>query len=269
MNNTRAFTLALVIAGISVFMVYTYIEDQKSGIIKTYGREGTVVIAKADINEFELIDDSKVTTKTVPQNFLPPGHFKTIKEVENTIATVPILKNEIITKPRVTYPGAQTGLSRQVSSGRRAIAITVNEKTAVGQLIKPGDRIDLLARMDFAGGRKDLEKMKTILQDVLVLSTGYNMTNSLPLVGIANEKEIRKMNLNTYTRYNTVVLELDPFQAQKLAFVLASLDPNPYLILRNNSDKKILRLPATKIFDVLGEDANEAKEFFLEKYKKK
>lgn len=90
--NTRAFTLALVIAGIAVFMVYTYIEDQRSALISRYGTEISVVVAKRDIKELELLDDTKVAIKTFPKNFASPGSFSTIKGIENTMATVPIMK---------------------------------------------------------------------------------------------------------------------------------------------------------------------------------
>lgn len=265
--NTRALTLALVIAGLAMMMVYTYIEDQKNAMIKEYGTQSSVVVAKNDIQELDLIDDSKVEVKTVPANFLSPGHFKTIKELENTIATVPIIKGEQITKPRVTYPGIKTGLSRQVSVGKRAVAINVNEKDAVGRLIKPGDRVDVLAAIDISqGSRRDLQKTRTFLQDVLVLSTGMSMTNSIPMYGVETPKVIRTMNLNTYTTYNTITLELDPYDVQKLAFMQAYGSSNLSLSLRNNSDKEPVRLRATQIYDVLGDDASEAKSFFTEKY---
>ncbi len=265
--NTRALTLALVIAGLAMMMVYTYIEDQKNAMIKEYGIQSSVVVAKNDIQELDLIDDSKVEVKTVPANFLSPGHFKTIKELENTIATVPIIKGEQITKPRVTYPGIKTGLSRQVSVGKRAVAINITEKDAVGRLIKPGDRVDVLAAIDISqGSRRDLQKTRTFLQDVLVLSTGMSMTNSIPMYGVETPKVIRTMNLNTYTTYNTITLELDPYDVQKLAFMQAYGSGNLSLSLRNNSDKEPVRLRATQIYDVLGDDASEAKSFFSEKY---
>lgn len=265
--NTRALTLALVIAGFAMMMVWTYIDDAKNAMIKEYGIQSSVVVAKSDIQELDLIDDSKVEIKTVPANFLAPGHFKTIKELENTIATVPIIKGEQITKPRVTYPGIKTGLSRQVSVGKRAVAINITEKDAVGRLIKPGDRVDVLAAIDISqGARKDLQKTRTFLQDVLVLSTGMSMTNSIPMYGVETPKVIRTMNLNTYTTYNTITLELDPYDVQKLAFIQAYGNGNLSLSLRNNSDKEPVRLKATQIYDVLGDDASEAKAFFSEKY---
>lgn len=264
--NTRAFTLALIIAVFAALMVDTYVSDQEESFKKDFGTFKSVVVAGADIKELELIDDSKLRVITVPQSFLMPGHFTTMKDLENTIATVPILKGEQITKPRVTYPGAKTGLSRQVTIGKRAIAIQVNDITAVGKLIKPGDRVDVISGIDFSDGRKDKHKIKTILQDILVLSTGRSMTNSIPIIGVKTPKVIRKMNLNVYEKYNTVTLEVDPFQAQKLLYLRVYSGQDVYLSLRNNSDKKIERIKATRIFDVLGDDAAEAKTFFTQKY---
>lgn len=260
--NTRAFTLALIISLFAMFMVYTYIEDQQTAIIKQYGKKITVVVAKVNIKELELIDDSKISVKTIPQSFAAPGHFKKMDQLENTIATTPILKGEQITKPRITFPGQKTGLARQVSMGKRAIAITITEKQAVSKLIKPGDRVDILAAIDYTSGQKDQQKVFTVLQDILVLSTGKNMTNSIPLIGVKTPRVIRKMNLSTYNQYNTVTLELDPYQVQKIVHLLSFAGIPPYLSLRNSSDNKIVRIKSTRIFDLLGEDSSEAKSFF-------
>lgn len=262
--NTRAFTLSLIIAAIAMFMVYTYIEGRENVFKSKYGQKVGVVVAKRDIKEFELIDDSKVTMEEVPKNFVTPGSFKTIKEVFNTIATVPILQGEQISKPRVTYPGSSTGLSRQIGVGKRAISITVSEDQAVSRLIKPGDRVDVLALIDYAGGRKEFFKVKTVLQDVLILSTGLSISNSIPLVGMKTAQEVRTMKLNTYTNYSTVTMELDPFQIQKIVF-LERMGARLSLTLRNNDDKEMVRIKGTKLFDLLGEDAPEAKAYFSDK----
>lgn len=269
--NTRAFSLALILALFSMFMVYTYIEDQKTEIIKRYGTPTPVIIARKDIQELALIDDKSVRVVTVPRSFALPGHFKTIKEIENTVATTPIIKGEQITKPRVTYPGAKTGLARQVSVGKRAIAINITEKQAVSKLIKPGDRVDVLAALDYSSGRKDLQKTKTIIQDVIVLSTGKSMTNSIPIYGVKTPREIKKMNVNTYTQYNTVTLELTPYQVQKLIYLLSYSGYPLFLSLRNNKDKQIARIKSTDIYGVIGDEveAQQAKMFFSERNRKR
>ena len=266
--NSRAFTLSLVIAGIAVFMVYSFLEGREAQFVEEYGNPSPVVMAKVDIKELELIDDRKVKVENVPKKFQMPGHFKKIEELYNTIAAVPIKSGEQITRPRITYPGAQSGLSRQISVGKRALAIQVSDNSSVSKLIKPGDRVDVLALIDYAGGKKEKIKVKTVLQDILVLSTGLQVTNNVPLINMqTSETEVREMKLNTYTNFNTVTLELTPFEVQKTIY-LVSAGSGIYLTLRNNDDKAIERIPGTRLFDVLGEDAAEAKAYFSEQQAK-
>lgn len=262
--NSRAFTLSLIIAGIAMFMVYSYIDGVESKFKQEYGSDVTVVVASEDIKEFQLIDDRMVKSVTVPQKFQMPGAFKQPEEIFNTIATMPIKAGEQITKPRVTYPdGGRSGLARQVSLGKRAFSVQVNEQQAVSRLIKPGDRVDVMTLVDYAGGRKEKLKVKTVLQDVYVLATGKYVTKEIPLVGYKVDKEIKSMNLNTYTDFNTLTLELSPYEVQKLIFLITAGN-GIFFSLRNNDDKSIERVSGTRLFDVLGEDAADAKAFFAE-----
>ena len=261
--NTKAFTTSLILAGLAVMMIFSYISSRETELISEYGDSTPVVVAKEDIKELEVIDDRKVQLKNIPKSFQMPGHFKSVEELYNTIAAVPIRAGEQITAPRVTYPGAQSGLSRQISIGKRALSIQVTEGQSVSRLLKPGDRVDVLALVDYAAGKKEKLKVKTVLQDVLILSTGLYVTNSIPLVNIKTENDNRQMKLNNYTNFNTITLELTPFQVQSMVFMM-SAGNGIYLSLRNNDDKNIERITATRLFDVLGEDAAEAKTYFAE-----
>ena len=262
--NSRAFTTSLILAAVAVLMIYSYISSRETELQSEYGNQTPVVVAKEDIKELEIIDDRKVQLINVPSKFQMPGHFKRVEDLYNTIAAVPIKKGEQITIPRVTYPGAQSGLSRQISIGKRALSMQVNEGQSVSRLLKPGDRVDILAQVDYAAGKKERLKVKTVLQDVLILSTGLYVTNSVPIVNIKSENnDSRQMKLNSYTNYNSVTLELTPFEVQKMVFLISS-GSMIYLSLRNNDDKSIERISATRLYDVLGEDAAEAKTYFAE-----
>lgn len=265
--NSRAFLLSLVVASMAVYMAYSYIQGEKAKLVKNHGQLVPVVIAKKNINAFEVIDDTKITIASIPQSYVQKGAFKSAEEVYNTIAATAILQGEQISSPRVTYPGAISGLAYQVTPGKRAMAIRVSEDQAVSRLIKPGDRIDVLALIDYTGGRKDALKVRTIFQDVLVLSTGLYISNSLPLIGLKVDEEVKKLNLNTYGNFNTITLELDPTQVQKVIF-LNALGSQMYLSLRNNEDRSIDVIKPSKIYDVLEEDREELKMFF-EKVKEK
>lgn len=261
--NSRAFTTSLLLAGIAVAMIWSYISSRETELQSEYGNQTPVVIAKEDIKELEIIDDRKVQLINVPKTFQMPGSYTRVEDLYNTIAAVPIKKGEQITAPRVTYPGAQSGLSRQISIGKRALSIQVTEGQAVSRLLKPGDRVDILALVDYASGKKERLKVKTVLQDVLVLSTGLYVTNSIPIVNLKSDTDSRQIKLNSYTNYNTVTLELSPFEVQKMVFLI-SAGNGIYLSLRNNDDKEIERINATRLYDVLGEDAAEAKTYFAE-----
>ncbi len=262
--NSRAFTTSLVLAAVAVLMIYSYISSRETELISEYGNMTPVVVAREDIKELEIIDDRKVKLENVPKKFQMPGSYSRVEDLYNTIASVPIKKGEQITPPRVTYPGAQSGLARQISIGKRAISVPVNEGQSVSRLLKPGDRVDVLALVDYASGKREKVKIKTVLQDVLVLSTGLSVTNSIPLVNMKTENETHMMKLNSYTNYSTVTLELTPFEVQKLVFLLQAGSGNIIFSLRNNDDKTIERISATRLYDVLGEDAAEAKTYFAE-----
>lgn len=259
--NSRAFTTSLILAALAVAMIWQYIDSRETELQSDYGNQTPVVVAKEDIGELEIIDDRKVQLINIPSKFQMPGHFKRVEDLYNTIASVPIKKGEQITVPRVTYPGSQSGLSRQISIGKRALSIQVTEGQAVSRLLKPGDRVDILALVDYAAGKKEKIKVKTVLQDVLVLSTGLYITNSVPIINLKNDREERPIKLNNYTNYNTVTLELTPFEVQKMVFII-SAGNGIYLSLRNNDDKSVERISATRLYDVLGEDAVEAKIYF-------
>lgn len=261
--NSRAFTTSLLLAALAVAMIWSYIESRETELQSDYGNQTPVVIAKEDIKELEIIDDRKVQLINVPSKFQMPGHFKRVEDLYNTIAAVPIKKGEQITVPRVTYPGFQSGLSRQISIGKRAMSIQVTEQQSVSRLLKPGDRVDVLALVDYAAGKKEKLKVKTVLQDVIVLSTGLFITNSVPIINIKDEKDSRQMKLNNYTNFNTVTLELTPFEVQKMVFLI-SAGTGIYLSLRNNDDKTVERIASTKLYDVLDEDRAEAQTYFAE-----
>ncbi len=266
--NSRSFTLSLIIAGIAMFMAWSYIDAREAQYKKTYGNMQPVVVAREDIKELAVIDDSMLQIITVPKKFAMNGYISSIEEVTNTIAAVSILKGEQITKPRITQPGVRTGLAPEIAPGKRAYAISVNDSQSVGRLIKPGNRVDVLAVVAYAPGQIEKQKVKTILQGVRVLSTGLNVTNQLPLALKKTDEKYKTVNLRMDSNYRNITLELDPDQVQKLIFIVNS-GQRIYTSLRNTNDTSLGRIPATELFDVLGEDALEARRYYQKKNENK
>lgn len=242
-------------------MVYSYVTSTEESYRLQYGEEVPVVIAKRDIKELDVLDETNLTTKSVPSTFKEPGTASSLKDMIGGLAIAPIMKDEQISRSKVTQLGARTGLARQVAIGKRAVTVRVNDESGVAKLLKPGDRVDVIAFTDPTGtGNKLQMEARTLLQDVLVLATGKYVTNTVPgILEVDPGKSSTKstLKLSEYTQFPNVTLEVDPFQAQALVFAAVQLN-GIYLILRNNDDNMKEELQKTKMVDLLGKDAGMA-----------
>jgi len=130
----------------------------------------------------------------------------------------------------------------------------------VSKLVKPGDRVDLIAVVDMGGG-KESKVAKTILQDVIVLSIGRYVTNNLPrTVEVDNlGGKDRIHSLAEDFSFSSVTLEVEPAQAQMIALLLASSDSSITISLRNNDDIERINLSGTIFSEVLGNDISRLK----------
>ena len=103
-----------------------------------------------------------------------------------------------------------------------------------------------------------------------------NREISISKYGIVHYKEVFVAKIRTNLNFRkfpfdtqTVTLELEPYQVQKLIYLIEETGKRPFLILRNNNDDKKVALKGTRIFDLVGkEDMAKAKSFFSNKYKK-
>jgi pilus assembly protein CpaB len=269
--NSKALTLSIIMAVLALFFVNSYVTSVEDEAKKKFGTEVLVIVAKKDIKEMDTILETMVEFVPIPKRFLEPAAIslekkegdtgakegiRTLKGLVGNIAVVPIKKGEQITFNKITDPGIRTGLAPQIAPGRRAIAIPVSEKSAVGKLIKPGDRVDLIAMIDMGGGKEN-KMAKTILQDVVVLSIGRYVTNNVARVIEADQYSgaQRVKSLTEDFSYSSITVEVDPTQAQILTLVMNSDDNAITLSLRNNEDNDRTNIAGTVLTDVLGPDA--------------
>jgi pilus assembly protein CpaB len=171
------------------------------------------------------------------------------------VAAIPIKKGQMILKNSLFTPGPDTGISLQVAPSKRAIAIPVDEVRGVSKLIRPGDRIDILAAVDTGKGVAQKREVQTLMQDVVVLATGVNVMNNIPRVFEldGSGKNLSQISLTGDTKYSTITVEANQKEAQDLVYILSTAPGNIYLTLRNPSDRSIPpRLPSSSAESVLG-----------------
>lgn len=252
-NPTRTLWISIGMALLSVFLIYSYSQEKKKEYDEKFGAMKQIVVAKKDILEMSTIDDTMVDIIEKPVDFVEPGAVSNPDDIIGWVAAVPIKNGEQILNTKVLKPGPNTGLSIQVSPAKRAVTLPVDEVRGVAKLVKPGDRIDLLALLETGSGGGKKSKMKTLLQDVPVLATGIRVTNNIPRAfELDNSKKGSFRNLNADTNFSTITLELSPREAQEVLYILASNPGALYMTLRNPNDRVKLNLNTTEINTLFG-----------------
>ncbi len=199
------------------------------------GETQAILVALKDIPMGDPITAQVVKLETRPVAYVPPGAFGDLKEVENRRAKAAIPANMPITE--VVLQGTSDQLaSDSIPKGHRVVAVKVDSQTAGGNLIRPGDCVDVLVHLKADLGRGGITKTttRTILQSIKVFAVNdiWSMETG------AGDKSIAA---------KTISLLVKPEQAETVT--LASELGTIRLVLRSPDDRETKQLP--------GRDANE------------
>ena len=237
-QESKNLWMAVIFAVVAAGLLYSHIQEKNKAIAKKFGAKNTVVIAKKDIGEMVPINDTHIELREMPVDFISPGSIKDMREVIGKVALAPFSKGEAIIQNKIIKPSPLTGLSLQVSPGKRAMTIPVDNMRGVAKLLKPGDRIDLIASIMIGTGQNKKKIVKTVMQNVPILATGVKISNELPVLYEKNKRgdEVIIRNLTRDTNYSTITVEASPVEAQNLIFILNDNPKNLFISLRHPSD---------------------------------
>jgi pilus assembly protein CpaB len=180
----------------------------------------------------EKITADKLKVVSWPAAGIPAGTFQRITDavgVDDRVALRAIETNELVTVSAVSGKESRLSASQLLGSSMRAISIPINEASAAGGFIAPGDRVDvfLTRQPDDSLPYSDL-----LIQNARVLAVGQDSN-------VAKDKpEVVK----------TATIEVTPLQAQKLA--LAANVGTLTLSLRNILDESKVRLETAQLLDL-------------------
>lgn len=237
-QDSKNLWMAILFAVIAAGLLYSHIQEKNKSIAKKYGAKNTIVIAKKNIGEMVPINDTHVEIKEMPVDFISPGAVSDPNDVIGMVAIAPFKKGEQILQNKVVNPSPLTGLSLQVSPGKRAVTIPIDAVRGVAKLLKPGDRIDILAALFVGSGKNKKKVVKTIMQNVPILATGVKISNELPVLYTKNKRgnEIIAKNLTRDTTFTNITIEATPQEAQNITFILNQNPKDLSITLRHPSD---------------------------------
>lgn len=238
MGNSKTLLISIALTGFAILLVMTYVDKMESEFTDGLGTMVSVVVSKQNILEETPLTAEKFTTKQFPLKYVQKNYLTNVKDVENTVAAIPMVKGEIITTNKLLFLGVRTGLAPAISKGKRAIKISA---TGIGAgLVKPGDRVDILAALRVQDGNKQSVKVKTALQDILVLATGNYLHREVrkfvpKKAPGAMYKCVQKKDELSDQVGNSIIVELTPKEAQ----IVVALKSKAvlYYSLRNPGDR--------------------------------
>lgn len=257
-NETRTLWISVGAALFAIFLLYSWSQEQKEQMGRKFGTSKRVVVAAKDITELETLDESKLELVERPVDFIEPEAINDIEIAVGQVAAAPIKKGEQVLQTKLLLPGPETGLSMEVTPGKRAITIPIDDMRGVSRLLRPGDRIDLVAALDSGRGADQKREVRTILQDVVVLATGLKIANKIPrrMELDANGKTVTQINLSADATFTNITIEAKPDEVQQLVYILSTSPGGLFTVLRHPNDRYVNPPKTTTAEDVLQRPMN-------------
>ncbi len=253
-QESKNLWMAVIFAVIGAGLLYSHIQEKNKEITKKYGAKTTVVFAKSNIREMAPINELQIELKEIPIEFVSPGAVTDPNEIIGQVALVSFKPGEVILKNKITKPSPLTGLSLQVSPGKRAITIPIDEMRGVAKLLKPGDRVDILAAVSIGSGQSRRKEVRPLMQSAPILATGVKIHNELPVLYEKNRKgdSVIIKNLTRNTKFSSVTIEATPTEAQKIFFILNQNPKDLMMVLRHPTDTGPVSVSSTTAASIMG-----------------
>lgn len=226
--------MAFVIAAVCSYTVYRIAGKQMATSAKPQTTQ--VITASRDLEIGSVIKDGDLTTLEWVGT-LPKGAVSSKEGLVGRGVTSTVYQGEPIMETRLAAAGSGGGLAATIRPGMRACAVKVDEVVGVAGFVVPGMRVDVLVSGTGPGASaSDGPKVKTVLQNIQVLSAGTN---------------IQKDNEGKPVQVQVVNLLVTPEQAEILS--LASNQTHIQLVLRNPLDTDTTKTPGVAMTNLFSD----------------
>jgi len=234
--SQRVFTIlliALVISAGASYAVYRLVQTRIGASSGPVSSE--ILVASRNLQIGTLIKDTDLKTNPWVGQF-PAGVLLKKEDAVGRGVISAIVEGEPLLDSRLAAAGAGGGLAATIPPGMRAVAVRVNDVVGVAGFVVSGMRVDVLIAGNPPGSAASGPKVKTLLQNIEVLSAGQNFQKD----GEGKPVQVQVVNLL-----------VTPEQAETLS--LASNETRIQLILRNPLDNEATKTPGSAMSTLFGE----------------
>jgi pilus assembly protein CpaB len=108
----------------------------------------TVVVAAEDISLGTVMNQEMLTTTELAETAVLSGAYEDLSQAVGQIARQEVVTGQQITTTVTGVSGGGSTTQIDTPAGFRAMSVMVDQVSGVGTLIKPGDWVDMVIRMD-------------------------------------------------------------------------------------------------------------------------
>lgn len=192
-----------------------------------------VLVARMEIEPGVPLGKDNVDLREVPKDGVPENAVTKVEDYEERALTTRVYANQVICLPQLGEKGV-FGATINIPDGMRVVTIPVNATTTHSGMLKPGDRVDVLATFQLQRpGLGSVTRTKTILEYIEIFATDSVRSGAEEPSKASSAKDGVK----------NVSLLVNPKQANVLK--LAENKGTVHLALRSKTD--ILRTDKTDI----------------------
>ncbi|HUP91894.1 MAG TPA: Flp pilus assembly protein CpaB [Solimonas sp.] len=200
-----AVVLALLLAVLGYNVSRNYAEKAQAAEVQTQTQaaQTLVVVALKPLAAYKPIERDDV--RLVPTTVVPSNPYTNVEDVVKKVPLVDIDAGAPVTQ---RYFKEGNVLARIIPAGYQAVSVEVNDVTAVGGFVRPGDIVDVLLYLRGGGGVEQAQS-RVLLEQVRVLAYEERIIDRPE--GIKEDEEQRKR-----TRTRTAVLAIPDKDTTKL-----------------------------------------------------
>src|SRR3984893_4458737 len=113
----------------------------------SHTRQSTALVATHDLSVGTRIQDSDIAVRRINPGSVPAGVLRASDQAIGQVVSSPILEGQFLDARQVapSRNASLLGAGLDVPSGYRIIGLPIAPSAAVGRVLKPGDRVDVMA----------------------------------------------------------------------------------------------------------------------------
>ena len=240
------------IGAVSSLLAYGYVQqllDETRTELSANNRMTSVAVAAHALPWGTVLSSDAVRVVSFPSESVPDGTFPSSDELIGRVLLTPLTSQEPILVSKLAPTDVTTGgIAAITHPEKRAMAIKVDDVTAVGGILKSGDHVDVLTTMSrvLNGGES---ATKLVLGDITVLSTGFDSSSAKEDESLLSGQKVSR------TPPTVVTLEVTPHEAERLS--LASMEGKVHLALRNPRSAATVMTPGATVSSLFGDQRSD------------